>query len=931
MDHSCKAGSPFDAFQIRAHLLSLLFLIITALTVANLALAEESRPDTIPVEFNIPAQFVPAALGELARQARVQLFFISDGFETVQANAVVGSYSTQQALNLLLAGTGLTASFVQDSGVKVRPVQKTLDALALGPLYFAAREDNSRDPEAGHERISAAPDEHRAPNSVSDEIIVTGSHIRGIDNVGGTTMTFTREDLTETGFSTVEELFESLPQNLDELSPDATFAEGTSRIASANTQGASGISLRGLGPGSTLVLLNGRRRPGNINGRVFDVSAIPLSMIERIEILTGGHSAIYGSDAVAGVVNIVTRAGFNGAETQIYYGESSAGGGRFNFSQTFGRDLAEGGFVVGYNYRKDKGLDVTNTGVVRGPSFLGFMPLPGLFLLQDPSEQHVAMFAGHLEVSDSVKLYADAHLSSDRNEGGVAFSRLGVLDVASIGITESDQYSAVGGVRLDAGRSWQVDLSGLYGVVDNTTGFASVVLPGGSITSLHFPTEFEDDDEAQLISLSAIADGPLGEVFGSAVSAAVGINARNESYESIRTDLPTAMVTPGENRDRDIWSIFSELHLPLMIGTEAVQMSFAGRYEHYSDFGNTFNPQAGIEWEPIDGLSLHGSYSQAFRAPDLVTLAQSTQVSVRTVNDPLDSSGMTTATTFTEFGGNPNLKPEEADTWTIGLDWEPSDRTTLSLSYFRIKYEGRIDQAALTDSTALQDEELYPGLVNRAPTPEELQIVLDRLTDSSRLINQTGIPFELEIDDPFAVFTNIVLFDNRRHNIAVEEIDGVDIKASTVMETNTGNWSFDMNGSYYFDFTRNITSTAPSIDQLNQPGKLVDLRLRGGVGWSGSAWAVNAFVNYVDSYVDTNAPTPTIIDSWTTVDLIFRFDVSEATDIRALNEVTVTFGISNLLDEDPPTYLSSRLGLGYDSANADPIGRFTSLRIVKGW
>src|SRR5207244_1423416 len=98
-------------------------------------------------------------------------------------------------------------------------------------------------------------------------------------------------------------LFQSLPQNVNTITPAGQTATGTSSLATQNVQGATGISLRGLGPEATLVLLNGERRSGNVFGQVFDISAIPLAAIERIEIVTGGESAIYGSDAVAGVVN----------------------------------------------------------------------------------------------------------------------------------------------------------------------------------------------------------------------------------------------------------------------------------------------------------------------------------------------------------------------------------------------------------------------------------------------------------------------------------------------------------------------------------------------------------------------------------------------------------------------------------------------------
>jgi outer membrane receptor protein involved in Fe transport len=252
------------------------------------------------------------------------------------------------------------------------------------------------------------------------------------------------------------------------------------------------------------------------------------------------------------------------------------------------------------------------------------------------------------------------------------------------------------------------------------------------------------------------------------------------------------------------------------------------------------------------------------------------------------------------------------------------------LSYFNIKYDNRIDQPAELTSQVIPNENIYVGLINRSPTSEELAVVIGR-TDPADFINATGIPFDPTTDDPLAVFPGLILFDNRRSNIASEEVDGIDVQASTMLETAAGDWSFDLSGTYYLDFDRNITAAAPAIDQLNRPGRPVDLKLRGHAGWAQSAWNVNAYVNYVDSYDDINAATPTAIDSWTTVDLTLRYDASKITESGVFSGVNVTLGVNNLFDEDPPVFLGQGFGLGYDPANADPIGRFVSLRLAKRW
>ncbi|MBW8757880.1 MAG: TonB-dependent receptor [Burkholderiales bacterium] len=156
---------------------------------------------------------------------------------------------------------------------------------------------------------------------------VTGSRIKQIDAEGvSPVQTLRREDITRTGATNVRELLDSL---------SATSTSGTlSDIGGSNSfaSGASGASLRNLGKQSTLVLLNGRRISAfplaDYNEVFSNVDSLPLEAIDRIEILKSGGSAVYGSDAVAGVINIITRPGFKGVQLN-YSGEKSLRNGRF--------------------------------------------------------------------------------------------------------------------------------------------------------------------------------------------------------------------------------------------------------------------------------------------------------------------------------------------------------------------------------------------------------------------------------------------------------------------------------------------------------------------------------------------------------------------------------------------------------------------------
>ncbi|RYG14125.1 MAG: TonB-dependent receptor [Burkholderiales bacterium] len=166
-----------------------------------------------------------------------------------------------------------------------------------------------------------------APQATNlDKVTVVGSRIKRSDIEGPAPVTvITRADIEREGFQTVGDMLQTLTQN--------TTASFTGDLAvSGFTPNAQVVNLRNLGPGLTLTLVNGRRpaqypQPYNRDNNVVNVKAIPSSIVERVEVLTGGASAIYGSDAVAGVVNIVTRENIDGHTLRLTAGTTAGGGG----------------------------------------------------------------------------------------------------------------------------------------------------------------------------------------------------------------------------------------------------------------------------------------------------------------------------------------------------------------------------------------------------------------------------------------------------------------------------------------------------------------------------------------------------------------------------------------------------------------------------
>ncbi|HIK64342.1 MAG TPA: TonB-dependent receptor, partial [Henriciella marina] len=153
--------------------------------------------------------------------------------------------------------------------------------------------------------------------SGDNAIVVTGTRIRGARIIGDT-ISLDRETIVEAGQIDLGEAIRSLPQNFSGgQNPGIGSGAG---FANSNVNSASSANLRGLGPDATLTLLNGHRLPYDSAFAGVDISSIPLAAVDRIEVVPDGASALYGSDAVAGVVNVILRRDFEGITTSAEIG-----------------------------------------------------------------------------------------------------------------------------------------------------------------------------------------------------------------------------------------------------------------------------------------------------------------------------------------------------------------------------------------------------------------------------------------------------------------------------------------------------------------------------------------------------------------------------------------------------------------------------------
>lgn len=185
--------------------------------------------------------------------------------------------------------------------------------------------------------------------SSEDVIIVTGTSIRGAAPVGAPVLALSQEEIQLQPTSTTTELLRQVPAVLA-LGASENYG-GEANNANANITGGNGVNLRGLGTSATLTLLNGRRLPASgVQGQYFDPSVFATSAIGRMEVMADGGSAIYGSDAVGGVINILTRRNYDGAEAYIRQGfadnvQSTQVGG------VIGKSMGNGNLMLSYEYQ----------------------------------------------------------------------------------------------------------------------------------------------------------------------------------------------------------------------------------------------------------------------------------------------------------------------------------------------------------------------------------------------------------------------------------------------------------------------------------------------------------------------------------------------------------------------------------------------------
>jgi iron complex outermembrane recepter protein len=294
------------------------------------------------VEFHVPAGDAARTLNEFSRQANLQLLFDYNLVQGRRTQAVDGWYEARDALRRMLGDTGLTFKLVNERTFAVTPLRSA----SSSPPHARTRPKQSNSQ-------TVTPGALQTDGGALETVRVTGTNLRGEAPVGVNVHAFDRQAIDESAAPTISDFLSTLPQVFGG-GPTQDTHLGTE--AQTNSGLGTGVNLRGLGAGATLVLMNGRRiAPSGTEGIFVDIDNIPLSAIERIDMLADSASALYGADAVGGVINLIMRDSFTGSETLVSSGSGTRSTLRsYLVSQTIGRKWDDGTAMLSVEfYRRD--------------------------------------------------------------------------------------------------------------------------------------------------------------------------------------------------------------------------------------------------------------------------------------------------------------------------------------------------------------------------------------------------------------------------------------------------------------------------------------------------------------------------------------------------------------------------------------------------
>ena len=736
-----------------------------------------------------------------------------------------------------------------------------------------------------------------AQSGLPEAAVVTGTHIRGNTDSAFPITLYTREVIESSGASTLQEFIQKIPQNFNGGASETTVGSIAGGGNAINAVDGTGVNLRGLGNDATLVLVNGRRvAPANTLANFVDLTMIPLYAVDRIEVVTDGASAIYGSDAVGGVVNIILGRNLDGAETRVRYGAVTKGATtEKDVSQTLGHGWDSGSAQLIYDYWDRTPLNASSRTYTQSA--------PASFMLLPEQTRHSAFFSVNDSVTDSIELLAEAtyaHRSTERTQLGIPQRSNAIID----------DYSGSTGARIELPRGAQLELTGSY-TASNTH---YTVVPEGTTT-----LEFDERAKSQIVSIDAKVDGKSFSLPAGDVRYAIGAQFRREEF-----DYTDQIALSEFDPSREVEAVFAEFRVPLVGPLSAaspalrLELALADRLERYNEFGFTNNPQFGLIWRPFAEVKVRATYGTSFRAPLLSDL-NPVPFEVVPLPEPDPTSGGLT-NTLAVFGGNPGLRPEKARTWTAGLDFSSraAPEFRVSATYYDIRFTDVVTDPEFSVNVldVLSEEAILgPSIIQRNPSAERVQ----QLAAGPGYTNFFGIDLA----------TIGAVFDSRMHNLSIECTRGLDLDGSWSAQSALGNVELGLTGTYVFRFDTRFTRNAAKVSILNTVYNPVDLRVQGRAVLQRGSLTFATFVNFTNSYQDNDPAGAREIPTWTTVDATLKYRLN--IEHGPLADAALLLSVTNLLDRAPPFVPNPQFGINFDGANANALGRFLAVQLSKRW
>lgn len=516
---------------------------------------------------------------------------------------------------------------------------------------------------------------------------------------------------------------------------------------------------------------------------------------------------------------------------------------------------------------------------------------------------------------------------------------------------------------------------------------------------------YDDEDRFGRTGLylwDAKVNGRLWRLFnGGEIGVASGVEVRYETYEDQRapyvglnppgsgSEFP--LLREGDNdflalssnvpisADQTIYAAYAEVALPFVTRAnrrpfvEALELTLAGRFEHFSIFGQTTKPKASLLWHPARWLKLRGSVAESFRAPNLVQTNITPLRRQISADDPyrFDVTGIATdgtaqRTVFRQ--GNENLQPEEAKSWTAGfvLDVPRIKGLSLTFDYFHIKQSDVIEnvgagpaldrdellldlatQAALASGTPIDNIDLGSGTANYQGYNKITRKALSDADRAAFAVYNAAQPTNATRRAPVGEVVSVV---DDYINLSGREIQGYEIGFDwRLPKTAFGQFTLSADSTHYLLRRSQEEPGAPTLDELSRNGR-TKWRASASLGWRRGDWSARWFTSYYGSFVDTSAATTlAVYDALGRPDYIKVFDDNGITrylykvepfinhnasvtyrfgdDGRAwLKGLTVRVGVNNVFDEEPPLADEQ---FGYKSGTANVRGRQFTLDLSR--